>query len=105
MTSKHRSIPGPHKARFLSGLAVPPSAWQRTSSPNILSLNLTALGIDRSFFGGFERPSLTGGEGLGRCLSNQMELFYGGEAMTVARYPNLVFPNGTGVITSFAGFI
>jgi hypothetical protein len=34
-----------------------------------------------------------------------MELFYGGEAMTVARYPNLVFPNGSGVFTSFTGFI
>ena len=53
----YRSYPGEANARFMSGLTVPRSAWQRKEgSSKILSLNLTVLGIDSTFFGGFQRP-------------------------------------------------
>ena len=91
----YRSYPGQAKARLLSGRVVQPSAWKRVGSSPIFALNLTELGIDSSFFGGFQRPSSMSGDGLGQCLSHQMELFYDGEAMTLARYPNLRFANGS----------
>lgn len=56
----YRSYPGEARARLLSGLPVPPTAWRPSQRPHIWSLNLTKLGVDQSFFGGFRRPSATG---------------------------------------------
>jgi hypothetical protein len=85
----YKSYPSEREARFVSGVKIPPSAWQQKTGTEVLRLNLTRLGVPKSFFGGFQRPSLTDGAGLGQCLSHRMELFVGGQAMTLARYPNL----------------
>jgi hypothetical protein len=58
----YRSYPGEPRARLLSGLSVPPNAW-RPYNKRIWS----QLGIDKRFFGGFQRPSVTDGTGLGQC--------------------------------------
>jgi len=62
----YRSYPGEPRARLLSGLSVPPNAW-RPYNKRIWSLNVSQLGIDKRFFGGFQRPSVTDGTGLGQC--------------------------------------
>jgi len=82
-------------ARLLSGLPVPHQAWRRWSGPapwlnNVVVTNVLELGLDKKFIGGFLRPDNPGGNKMGRCTSYQMELFFGGEPMTIARYPNVV---------------
>ena len=42
----------------------------------------------KKLFGGFLQPDNPGGNTMGRCTSHQAELFFGGNAMTLARYPN-----------------
>ena len=54
-----------------------------------------ALGADKAWFGGFEQPMNPGGHTMGRCTSHQAELFFGGEPMTLARYPNKTPQGGT----------
>ena len=91
LDSGTRSAPiswvGGKHSRFLSGMPIVKTAW-RAVNENVYSVDLLALGAEKSWFGGFLQPDNPGGNTMGRCTSHQAELFFGGNAMTLARYPN-----------------
>jgi hypothetical protein len=84
------SYTGGNQARFLSGMPIKHTAWTRSAlNLNIWSVNLIDLGVAPSLFGGFLPPENPGGRTMGKCTTHQLELFFGGKPMTLARYPNL----------------
>lgn len=75
---------GPGSVRLIAGAPLNPSAWVPFKGP-IVQLDLAAAGLASWGFG-----ALTSG-GLGQCTNDRAELFFGGAAMTLARYPNVPF--------------
>eukprot|EP00961_Rhodomonas_salina_P032685 440780-Rhodomonas_salina.2 len=68
------------RARLLGGLKIPPEAWERETG-SILLVSLKDLGVGSEHFGSWG--------GFSSCTNMRLELFFGGQAMTLARYPNL----------------
>jgi hypothetical protein len=70
------SYTGGSRARLLSGMKIPPSAWRAPSAqnPNVYSVDLLALGADSALFGGFLQPDNPGGMTMGRCTSLQVQV-------------------------------
>ena len=85
------SYQGGKRSRLLSGMPISPTAWTPShKNANIYFVDLiTALGVDPHLFGSFLQPDNPGGHTMGRCTTHQLELFFGGKPMTIARYPNL----------------
>lgn len=74
---------GPGSTRLLAGASLNASLWQ-TYNGSILQLDLAAAGVAQWGVGG-----LASG-GLGACSNtDRLELFFGGQPMTLARYPNV----------------
>ena len=73
---------GPGSVRLIAGAALNPSAWVPFKGP-IVQLDLGAAGLASWGLG-----TLTSGA-LGVCTNDRAELFFGGAAMTLARYPNV----------------
>ena len=73
---------GPGSVRLIAGAPLDPSAWVPFKGP-IVQLDLAAAGLASWGLG-----ALTSG-GLGQCTNDRAELFFGGAAMTLARYPNV----------------
>ena len=81
---------GSKRSRLLSGMPIAHSAWVRSvSNPHVWHVDLLDLSVDPALFGSFLPPENPGGRTMGKCTTHQLELFYGGKPMTMARYPNL----------------
>lgn len=80
--------PGRAAPRLLGGVAVPASAWSPApapAAPGTLMADLGPAGLNVAQYG---FGALAAG-GLGTCSDTAMELFAGGAAQVLARYPNI----------------
>ena len=75
-------------ATISGSVSIPPSAFQKWSggAAGTYMADLGALGITTAMLGGMQYP---GSMSFGSCQHDKAGLFYGGEAMTLARYPNI----------------
>ena len=82
----------PGEAATVSGaVPVPASAfkpWTKGSVPGIVVADLAPLGITAAHLGSMRYPVSEGSMGFGSCQHDKAELFFGGEAQTLARFPN-----------------
>ena len=83
------SAPG-ERATVSGALPVPASAFQPWSggAAGVLRADLAPLGITAPMLGGMQIPTSEGSMNFGSCQHDKAELFWGGEAMTLARFPN-----------------
>lgn len=82
----------PGERAVVSGaVQVPASAFKpwRTDRKNIVVADLAALGITTGDLGSMQYPTTEGNMNFGSCQHDKAELFFGGKAMTLARYPNV----------------
>lgn len=77
------------RVRLLGGPEIPSSLWKPYTGA-IVQADLGPAGLDVARYG---FGSLAAG-GLGTCQDTGVELFWGGEPQTLARWPN-ISPNGT----------
>jgi hypothetical protein len=85
----------PGENAVVSGaLALPPAAFKAWGSAGVLRAELGPLGISKAMLGGMQFPTAEGSMSFGSCQHDKAELFWGGEAQTLARYPNKA-PDGT----------
>eukprot|EP01050_Picozoa_sp_SAG11_P002562 SAG11_NODE_131_length_15487_cov_5.744996_8_plen_539_part_00 len=84
----YASAPG-QTATISGGVAVPASAFKPSAAggaAGVMSASLAPLGITPAMLGGMETGE--GSMDFGECQHDKAELFFGGEAMVLARYPN-----------------
>ena len=80
--------PGRAAPRLLGGVAVPASAWSPApapAAPGVVTADLGPAGLDVAKYG----FGALGSGGLGTCSDSATELFAGGAAQVLARYPNI----------------
>ena len=84
----YASAPG-ETATISGGITVPAAAFKPSSAggaTGVMSASLALLGITPAMLGGMETGE--GSMDFGECQHDKAELFFGGEAMVLARYPN-----------------
>lgn len=83
----YASAPG-ETATISGGVTVPASAFKPSAAgaAGVMSASLAPLGITPAMLGGMETGE--GSMDFGECQHDKAELFFGGEAMVLARYPN-----------------
>ncbi len=83
----YASAPG-ETAVISGGVTVPASAFKPSAAggaAGVMSARLAPLGITAAMLGGMETGE--GSMDFGECQHDKAELFFGGEAMVLARYP------------------
>ena len=85
-----RSAGGARRAIISGGVKVPASLFAlHPTLPGVLVADLRALGLPEGL------GAIEANEPNHECLNNRSELMFGGERMTLARYPNVRPNNGT----------
>eukprot|EP01052_Picozoa_sp_SAG31_P016628 SAG31_NODE_1107_length_9877_cov_4.000102_12_plen_447_part_00 len=84
----YAAAPGEH-AMVSGARPIPPSAFKRWGGGSgLLRADLAPLGFTKSDLGGMQYPASDGTMSFGSCQHDKAELFWGGDAMTLARFPN-----------------
>jgi hypothetical protein len=82
----------PGERAVISGAVnIPASTFKpwRADRKGIVVADLAVLGITSVDLGSMQYPTSEGNMNFGSCQHDKSELFFGGDAMTLARYPNL----------------
>ena len=85
----YAAAPG-ERAVVSGAVTIPASAFKPwPDRKGVVAADLAALGITADDLGSMQYPTSEGNMNFGSCQHDKAELFFGGDAMTLARYPNL----------------